>query len=194
MTDTSANTSYIQIPNLLTIARILAVPALVLCLYFLDGDIARWSAFALFVAASITDWLDGHIARVWQQQTAFGAMLDPIADKLLVAAALLMLVYDGTISGISIFAALIILCREILVSGLREYLASLNVKVIVTQLAKLKTLLQMIAISILIAGPAANKIWASATDVGLALLWLAALLTIWTGSDYLRAGIHHATK
>ncbi len=194
MTDTSANTSYIHLPNALTVGRIIAVPALVLCLYFLEGDVARWSAFALFVAASITDWLDGHIARTLKQQTTFGAMLDPIADKLLVAATLFMLIYDQTITGVSIFAALIILCREILVSGLREYLAGLNVKVIVTKLAKWKTVVQMVALCILLAGPAADKIWPNATNAGLVLLWAAAILTIWTGSDYLRASIHHASK
>ena len=194
MSDTSARSSFIHVPNALTTARIIAVPALVMCLYFLEGDVARWSAFALFVAASLTDWLDGHIARTWRQQTAFGTMLDPIADKLLVAATLLMLVYDQTISGISIFAGLIILCREILVSGLREFLAALNVKVLVTQLAKWKTVLQMVALGLLLAGPAADKIWPHATTLGLALLWVAAILTIWTGSDYLKASIHHATK
>ena len=115
---------------------------------------ARWAAFAIFALASFTDWLDGHLARTWQQQSRFGAMLDPIADKLLVAAALLMLVADHTIAGAHVFAALIILSREILVSGLREFLATLNVKVAVTAPAKWKTAIQMIAIGLLIAGPA----------------------------------------
>jgi CDP-diacylglycerol--glycerol-3-phosphate 3-phosphatidyltransferase/cardiolipin synthase len=176
----------------LTYARILAVPALVGCLTLLEGDIARWSAFGLFVAAALTDWLDGYLARALEQQSTLGRMLDPIADKLIVGAALMMLVHDNTIAGLSIWAAVIILCREILVSGLREFLAELNVKVHVTQLAKWKTTMQMVALAVLLAGPAADKIIPGITLTGLAFLWLAALLTLWTGYDYLKAGIHHA--
>src|SRR3990172_3972198 len=135
-----------SLPNVLTYARILAVPALVGCLTLLTGDLARWSALVLFVAAALTDWLDGYLARVWEQQSALGRMLDPIADKLIVGAALIMLVHDDTIDGWSIWAAVVILCREILVSGLREFLAELNVKVHVTQLAKWKTAMQMVAL------------------------------------------------
>src|SRR5690606_3802703 len=112
--------------------------------------------FALFVAAGLTDWLDGYLARAWEQQSTLGAMLDPIADKLLVGAVLMMLVHDGTIGGWSIWAAIIILCREILVSGLREFLAELNVRIRVTQLAKWKTAAQMVALAVLVAGPAAD--------------------------------------
>lgn len=187
-----ARTEPLSLPNVLTYGRIAAVPALVACLYFLQGDVARWSAFALFVVAGITDWLDGYLARAWEQQSTLGAMLDPIADKLLVGAALMMLVYDGTIGKISIWAAIIILCREILVSGLREFLAELNVKIHVTQLAKWKTTLQMFALGVLLAGPAGDKAVAGVTALGLALLWVAALLTLWTGFDYLRAGVRHA--
>ncbi len=133
-------------PNVLTYGRIIAVPIVVGCLFFLEGDAARWTALALFAAACITDWLDGYLARALSQQSSLGAMLDPIADKLLVGAVLLMLVYDGTITGASIWATIIIMCREILVSGLREFLAELNVKVHVTELAKWKTTLQMIAL------------------------------------------------
>lgn len=183
----------INLPNALTVGRILAVPVFVGALYFLEGDLGRWIALALFVAASITDWLDGHLARAWQQQSRFGAMLDPIADKLLVAAALMMLVADDTITGIHLFAALIILSREVLVSGLREFLASLNVKVHVTQLAKWKTAVQMLAIGLLVAGPAAEQIVPGTETIGLSLLWLAAVLTLWTGSDYLIAAVHHAS-
>ncbi len=183
-----------SLPNVLTYARIVAVPALVLCLYFLRGDGARWAAFALFVAAALTDWLDGYLARAWEQQSTLGRMLDPIADKLIVGAALLMLVHDGTISGATVFAAVIILCREILVSGLREFLAELNVKIHVTQLAKWKTSLQMIALAVLIAGPAADKIVPGISTAGLILLWAAAILTLITGYDYLKAGIRHAME
>jgi cardiolipin synthase (CMP-forming) len=183
-----------SLPNVLTYARIVAVPLLVACLYFLKGDMARWAAFALFVAAAITDWLDGYLARMWAQQSTLGRMLDPIADKLIVGATLLMLVHDNTISGIHVLAAVIILCREILVSGLREFLAELNVKIHVSQLAKGKTTMQMVALSVLLAGPAADKLFPGITNTGLAFLWLAALLTLWTGYDYLKAGISHAME
>jgi CDP-diacylglycerol--glycerol-3-phosphate 3-phosphatidyltransferase/cardiolipin synthase len=181
-----------SLPNVLTYARILAVPALVGGLSLLEGDLARWSAFALFVAAAATDWLDGYLARVWEQQSRLGRMLDPIADKLIVGAALMMLVHDNTISGLSVWAAVVILCREILVSGLREFLAELNVKVHVTQLAKWKTGVQMVAIAVLLAGPAADKLLPGIRQTGLVFLWMAAILTLWTGYDYLKAGIRHA--
>jgi CDP-diacylglycerol--glycerol-3-phosphate 3-phosphatidyltransferase/cardiolipin synthase len=183
-----------SIPNVLTYVRIAAVPALVACLYFLEGDIARWAAFAVFVSAGVTDWLDGYIARVWAQQSKLGRMLDPIADKLLVGTALLMLVYDHTISGVSIWAAVVVLCREILVSGLREYLAELNVKVRVTILAKWKTAVQMLALAVLLIGPSWHEWAPELTIAGLSLLWLAALLTLWTGYDYLKAGVRHAME
>lgn len=183
-----------SLPNVLTYGRMIAVPALVACLFFLKGDLARWSAFALFALAGITDWLDGYLARAWEQQSTLGRMLDPIADKLLVGAVLMMLVYDNTVAGWSIWAAIIILLREILVSGLREVLAELNVKVHVTQLAKWKTAMQMIALGVLLAGPAAEKIVPGIMTGGLVLLWIAALLTLWTGYDYLKAGVVHAIE
>ena len=159
-----------SLPNVLTYVRIAAVPALVACLFFLQGDVARWSAFALFVFAGLTDWLDGYLARMWEQQSTLGRMLDPIADKLLVGAVLMMLVHDNTINGWSIWAAIIILVREILVSGLREFLAELNVKIHVTQLAKWKTTMQMIALAVLLAGPAAEKIAEYAQQRGIDLI------------------------
>lgn len=190
----SQRAPHVSLPNVLTYARILAVPALVGCLTLLKGDAARWSAFGLFVAAAVTDWLDGYLARAWAQQSTLGRMLDPIADKLIVGTALLMLVHDNTITGWSIWAAVVILCREILVSGLREFLAELNVKVHVTQLAKWKTAMQMVALAVLLAGPAADKVVPNITLSGLAFLWIAALLTLWTGYDYLKAGIRHAME
>ena len=183
-----------SLPNVLTYGRILAVPGIVACLFFLQGDVARWSALALFIAAGLTDWLDGYLARAWQQQSTLGRMLDPIADKLLVGTVLLVLTHFNTITGWHIWAAVIILCREILVSGLREFLAELNVKIHVTQLAKWKTSVQMIALGVLLAGPAGDKVIPGVTTTGLALLWLAALLTLWTGYDYLRAAVRHAIE
>jgi cardiolipin synthase len=183
-----------SLPNVLTYMRILAVPAVVLCLMAIDGTRGRWWALAVYVVACLTDWLDGFLARVWHQQSALGRMLDPIADKLLVGTTLLMLTSDNTISGVHMVAAVIILCREILVSGLREFLAELNMRVHVTQLAKWKTTVQMIALGVLLAGPAGDKILPGITAAGLAMLWVAALLTLWTGFDYLKAAVRTAIE
>lgn len=184
-----------SLPNILTYGRIVAVPLVVLC-FFLEGrlqssDPARWAALGLFVLASVTDFFDGYLARVWKQTSTIGRMLDPIADKLLVSACLLLLAADGTIAGWTLWAAIIILCREILVSGLREYLAELKVSVPVSRLAKWKTTLQMIAIAFLLAGPAGDKIMPYTTEIGITLLWGAALITLYTGWDYFRAGLKH---
>ena len=181
-----------SLPNILTYGRIAAVPVLAGVLFFGTSETSRWLAFAIFVLACLTDWLDGYLARIWEQQSNLGRMLDPIADKLLVGATLLMLVHVGTIGGWSIWAALIILSREILVSGLREFLAELNVKVHVTQLAKWKTAMQFVALAMLLAGPAAESVLRGTTNAGVVLLWIAALLTLLTGYDYLQAGIRHA--
>lgn len=183
----------ISLPNLLTYARIAAVPLVVACL-LAGGDQWRWTALGLFIAAAITDFLDGYLARLWSQQSSLGRMLDPIADKLLVAAVLLMLSADGTIAGVHLWAAIIILCREVLVSGLREFLAQVQASVPVTQLAKYKTAMQLVAIGFLIAGPAGDRILPYNTDIGLAGLWCAAILTLYTGYDYFRAGIRHLTE
>ena len=195
----------LNLPNMLTYGRIIAVPLVVLC-FFVDGrlqssDFARWSALAIFVIASVTDYFDGYLARAWQQQSNIGRMLDPIADKLLVSTCLLLLAADTdrTIAGWSLWAAIIILCREILVSGLREYLAELKVSLPVTRLAKWKTTWQLVAVGFLIAGDAGDKIASDLlkqevlviTNVGLALLWLSALVTLYTGYDYMRAGLRH---
>ncbi|MEI8146271.1 MAG: CDP-diacylglycerol--glycerol-3-phosphate 3-phosphatidyltransferase [Alphaproteobacteria bacterium] len=184
-----------SLPNLLTYGRVLAVPAVVACLYgqiIIEAGLwLRWVAFAIFVVAAITDYFDGYLARAWDQHSAIGRMLDPIADKLLVGVVLLMLAADETIRGWSLLAACVILAREILVSGLREFLAELRVSVPVTQLAKWKTSLQLIAVGFLIAGPAGDKLIPYVTMTGVILLWLAALLTLYTGYDYFRAGVTH---
>ncbi|HEX5957306.1 MAG TPA: CDP-diacylglycerol--glycerol-3-phosphate 3-phosphatidyltransferase [Hyphomicrobiaceae bacterium] len=186
---TPGSVKAVSLPNLLTYLRILAVPAVALCLLLIPGDTGRWWALGIYVAACITDWLDGYLARAWRQQSTLGRMLDPIADKLLVGITLLMLTHDNTIDRTNVAAAAIILCREILVSGLREFLAELNVKVHVTQLAKWKTMLQMVALGILLAGPAGDKLIPGVTTSGLVLLWVAALLTLWTGYDYLKSAV-----
>ena len=181
-----------SLPNILTYGRIAAVPVLAALLFFYSSPNsslgARWAAFAIFIAACITDWLDGYLARIWEQQSNLGRMLDPIADKLLVGATLLMLVYTRDIDGWSIWAAIIILSREILVSGLREYLGELRVSVPVTKIAKWKTTVQLVAIGFLIAGPAAGG---AVVTTGIGLLWIAAALTLYTGYDYFRAGLRH---
>jgi len=188
----------LALPNLLTYGRIAAVPAVVACMYWQDilqgGIWLRWLALAIFIAAAVTDILDGYFARKYGEQSTFGQMLDPIADKLLVASCLLMLAADGTIRGWSLWAAIVILCREILVSGLREYLAELRVSVPVTRLAKWKTTLQLIAVGFLLAGDAGDAIVPVVTPIGLSLLWLSALLTLYTGWDYFRAGVQHLIR
>ena len=187
-------TSPLSLPNILTYGRIAAVPVVVVCLFPPAEPWVRWIAFAAFAAAAITDYFDGYLARAWGQQSSLGRMLDPIADKLLVSSCLLMLAVDGTIKGLALWAAIIILCREILVSGLREYLAELRVSVPVTALAKWKTFLQLLAVGFCIAGEAGDKILPITTAIGIGLLWLSAILTLYTGWDYFRAGVRHLIK
>ena len=193
---TSSHT--LALPNLLTYSRIAAVPVVVGLVYaenILNGGLwLRWVALAIFIAAGITDFLDGYLARIWGQQSVLGRMLDPIADKLLVASCLLMLAAEETIRGWSLFAAVIILCREILVSGLREFLAELRASVPVTRLAKWKTAVQLVAVGFLIAGEAGNEILPITTSIGLVLLWTAAIVTLYTGLDYFRAAGRHLVQ
>ena len=152
--------------------------------------------FALFVIASFTDFLDGLLARIYKEESKLGELLDPIADKIIVATALLLLVMDQTIKNYEVIAAIIILTREILISGLREFLAKGKIKLPVSNLAKLKTFLQMFSISLLLLGDTGNKILNfqdyNAQTIGIILLWLSAFLTLYTGYDYLRKGIDHA--
>jgi len=188
--------SSLSLPNILTYARIAAIPVVVGCIYaqaIMDGPLwLRWVALAVFIAAGVTDFLDGYYARIWDQHSAFGRMLDPIADKLLVASCLLVLAADDKFRGFGVlFAAIVILCREILVSGLREYLAALRVSVPVTKLAKWKTTVQLVAIGFLLAGEAGDQVIPITTQTGLLLLWISAIFTIYTGWDYFRAGLHH---
>ena len=184
-----------KIPNILTIGRIILVPFFVLAFY-LPGFYGDLTAFALFVVASFTDFLDGMLARMLGEESKLGELLDPIADKIIVATALILLVMDGTIRHYEVIAAIIILTREILISGLREFLAKGQVKLPVSNLAKLKTFLQMIAIALLLTGETGNKILNfqdyNAQTIGIILLWLSAFLTLYTGYEYLRKGIDHA--
>ena len=184
-----------KIPNILTIGRIIIVPIFVFT-FFIPGFFGDLIPFFLFVLASFTDYLDGLLARLFKEESKLGELLDPIADKILVATALILLVMNGTIKNYEVIAAVIILTREILISGLREFLARTSVSIQVTSLTKLKTLLQMLSIAILLTGESGNKLINfqdyNAQTIGIILLWLSAFLTLYTGYDYLIKGIDHA--
>ena len=178
-------------PNLLTLFRIAAIPGIV-ALFFLDSDLGKYLACGLFGIAAITDFFDGYLARAYGQQSSFGKFLDPVADKLLVSSVLLMATGFGQISGLTILPAVVILCREILVSGLREFLAGVQIGVPVSTLAKWKTMIQMFAIGFLIVGDSGPDALPTRL-IGEWGLWAAAVLTLITGYDYLRASLHHLT-
>ena len=181
-----------KLPNILTFSRILAIPLLIGLLLFVNDPLGSWLAFTAYTFACITDFFDGYLARAWHQQSAFGRFLDPIADKLLVASVLLVLVGIDRFSGLTVLPAAVILCREILVSGLREFLAEVRVSVPVTALAKWKTTTQMLALGFLLVGPSGPDFGPlTTTEVGIWGLWGAALLTLITGYDYLIAGLKH---
>ena len=183
-----------KIPNILTIGRIIIVPIFVFT-FFIPGFFGDLIPFFLFVLASFTDYLDGLLARLFKEESKLGELLDPIADKILVAA-LILLVMNETIRDYEVIAAIIILTREILISGLREFLAKVSITMEVTGLSKLKTLLQMLSIAILLTGESGNKLVNfqdyNAQTIGIILLWLSAFLTLYTGYDYLRKSIDHA--
>ena len=185
-----------DLPNLLTLSRIAAIPLLVLLAALRDplGDLA---ACAVFSAAAITDYFDGKLARSREQISDFGRMLDPIADKLLVGAALMLLAGMGRLTDFGLFPAIVILLREILVSGLREYLAGLSVGLPVTKLAKWKTGFQMGALGTLLGGDSAAPLimlgWLPVSLIGELMLWTAAVLTLVTGWDYVQAGLRHVS-
>ena len=185
----SGRSELFSLPNILTYCRVAAVPVVAALLFWPEDKWSRWAALGVYVAAGITDYFDGYFARAYSQHSQLGRMLDPIADKLLVAACLLMLAADRTIVGFHLWAAIVILCREVLVSGLREYLSELKVGMPVSRVAKWKTMAQLVAIGFLIAGPAGETILPHTVTIGLVLLWIAAALTIYTGWDYLKLGI-----
>ncbi len=185
----------LKIPNILTIGRIIIVPIFVIT-FFLPGFYGDLIPFLLFVVASFTDFLDGVLARLFKEESKLGELLDPIADKILVSTALILLVMNQTIKNYEVIAAIIILTREILISGLREFLAKVSIDMPVTSLSKVKTFLQMLAIALLLTGESGNKIINfqdyNAQTIGIILLWLSAFLTLYTGYDYLAKGIDHA--
>ena len=186
----------LKIPNTLTIGRIILVPIFVIAFY-IPGLLGDLIPFFIFILASFTDFLDGLLARLYKEESKLGELLDPIADKIMVAAALVLLVMNNTISNYEVIAAIIILTREILISGLREFLAKSQISMPVTGLAKFKTFIQMFSIALLLTGESGNKIINfqdyNAHTVGIILLWLSAFLTLYTGYDYVKKGIVHAT-
>ena len=185
----------IKIPNILTIGRIIIVPIFVLS-FFIPGMIGDLVPFFLFVIASFTDFLDGLLARLYKEESKLGELLDPIADKILVSSALVLLVMNGIIKDYEVIAAIIILTREILISGLREFLAKSKVSMPVSNLAKFKTFIQMFSIAILLTGETGNKLINfqdyNAQTIGIVLLWLSAFLTLYTAYDYLAKGLDRA--
>ena len=187
----------LKIPNILTIGRIILVPIFIFAFY-LPGPLGDWLALLIFLLASFTDFLDGVLARLYKEESKLGELLDPIADKIIVAAALVLLVMNDMIRNYEVIAAIIILTREILISGLREFLATSKITMPVTSLAKFKTFIQMFAIAILLTGESGNTIVNfqdyNAHTIGIILLWLAAFLTLYTGYDYVKKGIDHAIE
>ena len=183
-----------KIPNILTIGRIIIVPIFVLS-FFIPGVVGDLAPFFLFVLASFTDYLDGLLARLYKEESKLGELLDPIADKILVAAALVLLIMNGIIKNYEVIAAIVILTREIIISGLREFLAKENDTALpVTSLSKFKTFIQMFSIALLLTGDTGNKIINfqdyNAQTIGIVLLWVSAFLTIYTGYNYLKRGIN----
>ena len=185
----------LKIPNILTIGRIILVPIFVFAFY-LPGVLGDLIPFVIFVLASFTDFLDGVLARLYKEESKLGELLDPIADKIIVATALVLLVMNDIIRNYEVIAAIIILIREILISGLREFLAKAQISVPVTGLAKLKTFIQMFAIAILLTGDTGNRLVNfqdyNAHTIGIIMLWLSAFLTLYTGYGYVKKGIDHA--
>jgi len=185
----------LKIPNILTIGRNILVPIFIFTFY-LPGFLGDLIPFIIFLLASFTDFLDGLLARLYKEESKLGELLDPIADKIIVATALVLLVMNNIINNYEVIAAIIILTREILISGLREFLAKVQVNMPVTKLARFKTFIQMFAIAILLTGNSGNKLVNfgdyNTHSIGIILLWIAAFLTLYTGYDYVKKGIDHA--
>ena len=180
---------------IISLVIIIIVPIFVIT-FFLPGFFGDLIPFVLFILASFTDYLDGLLARVFKEESKLGELLDPIADKILVSTALLLLIMNGTIKNLEVIAAIIIITREIIISGLREFLAKGSISMPVTSLSKLKAFIQMFAISVLLTGDFGNKILNfqdyNAQTIGIILLWLSAAITLYTGYGYIVKGIDHA--
>lgn len=178
---------FLTIPNIMTISRVFSIPFIVICFY-IDGFWAHLTATVLFIIACMTDFFDGYFARQWKQVSAFGRFLDPIADKLLVSTILLMLSGNGSISGVHLVGACIILAREIIVSGLRQFMSEMQLIVPVTRFAKWKTAMQMFSISCLLCAAMFPDI-KTIKNIGIISLWIAVFMTIFTGVRYLKFGV-----
>ena len=178
------------IPNILTLSRIVVIPVLMVGFY-MEQPLGGWVAGIVFAFAAITDFFDGYLARTSGTVSKIGKFLDPIADKLMVGAVIILVVAFDIVDGLHIIAAVIIMCRELLVSGLREFLAGEQIDVPVSVVAKWKTAFQMIALGFLCWAPAGDALGFHATEIGLTTLWFSAVLTLYTGYDYLRAGLKH---
>ena len=177
-----------RLPNILTMSRIAVIPALI-ALIWIGTPTLRWIALTIYAIACITDILDGYLARSLNQQSALGRLFDPIADKLLIAVAIVMLVAFDRVTGLAVLPALVILCREILVSGLREFLAEIRISVPVSYLAKWKTAVQMLAIGLLLLGDVMPSL--PLGEIGTFGIWAAAMFTLITGFDYFQHGLRH---
>lgn len=180
----------ITVPNVLTLSRIFSIPVLVV-LFYIDAPWAAWAALGLYTLACLTDYLDGYLARRWDQISAFGRFLDPVSDKIFVATILVLLVGFERLPGVWMIPALVIMIREFAISGLREFLGAANVSVPVTHLAKWKTTLQMVALGFLVVGPYGVPVFAPTLEFGRWALGLAAILTVVTGWEYLKVGLKH---
>lgn len=172
-----------NVPNLLTVSRALAIPAIISSFY-IESKYASLITISIFIFACITDFFDGYLARAWKVQSNFGKLFDPIADKLVVVSTIIMLVYKQKINDVTIIPSVIIVCREILVSGLREFLIATNVSLPVSKAGKIKTFLQMVAIVALIMSD-----YEATKYIGMICLWAAAVMTMWSGYNYVLVGI-----
>lgn len=180
-----------NIPIILTCFRIFVIPVFIF-IFFIPGELGKWLSCFVFVIAGFTDYLDGKLARSLNNETKLGALLDPIADKIMVSVALVLLIHAKAIKDLTLYAAIIIISREILVSGLREFLAKSQVSLPVSSLSKVKTFIQMFAISVLLSGaPGNDLLFGYGRDIGLSSLWLAAAITVYTGYEYLRTGLKY---
>ncbi len=180
-----------NIPIILTCFRIFVIPVFIF-IFFIPGELGKWLSCFVFVIAGFTDYLDGKLARSLNNETKLGALLDPIADKIMVSVALVLLIHTKAIKDLTLYAAIIIISREILVSGLREFLAKSQVSLPVSSLSKVKTFIQMFAISVLLSGaPGNDLLFGYGRDIGLSSLWLAAAITVYTGYEYLRTGLKY---
>ncbi len=177
-----------KLPNLLTISRILAIPIIILSFY-IESQYAHWITISIFLFACVTDFFDGYLARAWSVQSKFGKLFDPIADKLIVVSTMIMLIYKHKINDYTIIPSIIIICREILISGLREFLIVSDVTIPVSKIGKVKTFFQMVAVVTLIIN---NYIIIE--YIGQVCLWLAAIITIWSGYHYILKGFCHTHK